>query len=136
MKQKVIDQIKQIAIALSKRITPAFLVALALALIFWYSGKLKYTYTTEIPVTVVIEGERHRTTCMVEGTGHNIVATRYLKRRTIKLQRFDIDLIPVDGISNTYEVTPESLQNAISVHNPSLKIISVSRLPFLILEDF
>lgn len=136
MTRKIIDKSKKLWGAIRKRITPAFLVALVLALIFWYSGKLQYTYTTTIPFTVEIEGDRVRTTCMVEGTGHNLLSARYFKRRVVKLQRFDVELLSVDGVSNTYEISPTSLQTILSVRNPNLKILSVSRMPFIILKEW
>lgn len=136
MTRKIIDKSKKLWGAIRKRITPAFLVTLVLALIFWYSGKLQYTYTTTIPFTVEIEGDRVRTTCMVEGTGHNLLSARYFKRRVVKLQRFDVELLSVDGVSNTYEISPTSLQNILSVRNPNLKILSVSRMPFIILKEW
>lgn len=136
MTRKIINNGKELIGKVKRRITPAFLITLAMAVIFWYSGKLGYTYTTEIPVSVQIEGQRVRTTCMVEGTGHNILSARYFKRRTVKLQRFDVELMLVDGESNTYEISPTSLQNALSVRNSSLKIISVSRMPFIVLEEW
>lgn len=136
MTRKIINDGKELFGKVKRRITPAFLITLAMALIFWYSGKLGYTYTTEIPVSVEIEGQRVRTTCMVEGTGHNILSARYFKRRTVKLQRFDVELMLVDGESNTYEISPTSLQNALSVRNSSLKIISVSRMPFIVLDEW
>lgn len=136
MTRKIIDKSKKLWGAVRKRITPAFLVTLVLALIFWYSGKLQYTYTTTIPFTVEIEGDRVRTTCMVEGTGHNLLSARYFKRRVVKLQRFDVELLSVDGVSNTYEISPTSLQNILSVRNPNLKILSVSRMPFIILKEW
>lgn len=136
MTRKIIDKSKKLWGAVRKRITPAFLVTLVLALIFWYSGKLQYTYTTTIPFTVEIEGDRVRTTCMVEGTGHNLLSARYFKRRVVKLQRFDVELLSVDGVSNTYEISPTSLQTILSVRNPNLKILSVSRMPFIILKEW
>ena len=136
MTRKIIDKSKKLWGAIRKRITPAFLVTLVLALIFWDSGKLQYTYTTTIPFTVEIEGDRVRTTCMVEGTGHNLLSARYFKRRVVKLQRFDVELLSVDGVSNTYEISPTSLQNILSVRNPNLKILSVSRMPFIILKEW
>lgn len=135
MTKQILTKGKEIYGKVRRHITPAFLIALALSLIFWYSGKLQYTYTAEVPVSIVIEGERLRTTCVVEGTGHNIVAARYFKRKTIKVGRLDVDLLPVDGASNTYEVMPESIKNIITVRNPSLKVISVSRLPFVVLDE-
>jgi hypothetical protein len=136
MTKKILDKGKEVYSRVKRRITPAFLVMVALSFIFWYSGKLQYTYTAEIPVTVEIEGERVRTTCVVEGTGHNIISARYFKRKTIKLQRSEVELLPIDGVSNTYEISPTSLQNIISVRNSSLKVLSVSRMPFVMLEDF
>lgn len=135
MTKKILDKGKEVYGRVKRRITPAFLVMVALSFIFWYSGKLQYTYTAEVPVVVAIEGERLRVTCTVEGTGHNIVAARYFKRKTIKLRRTEIELEPVEGVSNTYKISPESLQNIISVRNSSLKVLAVSRVPFLVLED-
>ena len=135
MTRKILDKGKTLFGNIKRRITPAFLVTLALALIFWYSGKLQYTYTAEVPVSVVIDGERHRVTCVVEGTGHNILSARYFKRKKVKLRRTDLDMRPVEGVSNTYQVTSESLQNAIAVRNANLKIISVSTMPYINLED-
>lgn len=136
MTRKIISRSKEILGNIRRRITPAFLIMIALSFIFWYSGKLQYTYTAELPVTVVVEGERVRAVCMVEGTGHNILSARYFKRKTIKLQRSEVELLPIDGVSNTYEISPTSLQNIISVRNSSLKVLSVSRMPFVMLEDF
>lgn len=136
MTKKILDKGKEIVGSVRQRITPAFLVALGLALIFWYSGKLQYTYTAEVPVTVIIEGDRHRATCVMEGTGHSIMGARYFKRKTVKLQRTDVEMIPVEGMSNTWDVAPESLQSAISVRYPSLKVLSVSRLPYIILDEY
>ncbi|MBO7300600.1 MAG: hypothetical protein J6U53_04230 [Tidjanibacter sp.] len=136
MTKKILAKSKELYGSVKKRITPAFLIMLALSLIFWYSGKLQYTYTTSIPITVSIEGERVRATCMVEGTGHNLLAARYFKRRVVKLQRFEVELLPVDSVSNTYEITPTSLQNVLSVRNSNLKILSVSRMPFVVLDEW
>lgn len=135
MTRKIINKGKELVGDVKKRITPAFLITLAMALIFWYSGKLGYTYTTEMPVSVEVEGQRVRTTCMVEGTGHNILSARYFKRRTVKLQRSEVELIPVDSVANTYEISPSSLQNALSVRNSSLKIISVNKAPFIVIDE-
>jgi hypothetical protein len=135
MKEKIINRSKEIAGSIKRRITPAFLIALFLSFIFWYSGKLQYTYTAEVPISVVIEGQRHRVTCVVEGTGHNIISAHYFKRKRIKLRRTDLELIPVEGVSDTYRVTTESLQSAIAVRNANLKVLSVSAMPYINLED-
>jgi hypothetical protein len=53
----------------------------------------------------------------------------------VKLRRTDVVMLPVEGVSDTYQVTSESLHNAIAVRNANLKIISVSALPYICLED-
>lgn len=117
------------------KISPLFLAMLALSFILWYVSKLQYTYTAEIPVSVSVEGDRHRVTCVVQGSGHNILSSLYFNSARVKLKRYDVDLIPVDGLEDTYEVTPESLLNALSIRNSDIKIISVSRMPYVTIED-
>lgn len=120
---------------IGSKLTPMFLVMLALSLTLWYVSKLQYSYTAEVPVSVSIEGDRHRVTCVVQGSGHNILATRYFKPKGIRLKRYDVELLPVEGMENTWEVTPESLLNALSIRNADIKIVSVSRMPYIQLDD-
>ena len=120
---------------IGRKVTPLFLVMLGLSLILWYVSKLQYSYTAEVPVVVSVEGDRHRVTCVVQGSGHNILSTRYFKRKHVKLKRSDVELRPVDGMENTGEVTPESLLNALSIRNADIKIVSVSRMPYVQIEN-
>lgn len=125
MKEKVIARIKEYWKFFRSRVSTAFLVSLGLSFIFWYSGKLQYTYTTEMPLNVILEGEKYRVTCVVEGTGHSILSARYFERRTVKLNSSEVVVIPVDDEEGTRLVTPESLQSALALRYSEIKINSV-----------
>ena len=119
---------------IGRKVTPLFLVMLGLSFVLWYVSKLQYSYTAEVPVVVSVEGDRHRVTCVVQGSGHNILSARYFKRKPVKLKRGDVELIPVEGEENTWEVGQESLRNAIAIRNADIKVVSVSRMPYVTFE--
>lgn len=108
------------------RVSTAFLISLGLSFIFWYSGKLQHTYTTDIPLTIVLDGEEYRVRCVVEGTGHSILSARYFDRPKVKLTSSDVTIVPVEGEEDVHKVTPESLQNAISLRYSEIKINAVA----------
>ena len=125
MKEKIIARIKEYWRFFRSKVSTAFLISLGLSFIFWYSGKLQYTYTTEMPLNVVLEGEKYRVTCVVEGTGHSILSARYFERRTVKLNTAEVTIVPVDDEEGTRLVTPESLQGALALRYSEIKIQSV-----------
>ena len=45
---------------LRRYVSPVFLALLVASFILWYIAKLNYTYTTEQPFTVNVDGERGR----------------------------------------------------------------------------
>ena len=128
-------KVKDFCVAhIGRKVTPLFLVMLGLSFELWYVSKLQYSYTAEVPVVVSVEGDRHRVTCVVQGSGHNILSARYFKRKPVKLKRGDVELIPVEGEVNTWEVGQESLRNAIAIRNADIKVVSVSRMPYVTFE--
>ena len=128
-------KVKDFCVArIGRKVTPLFLVMLGLSFVLWYVSKLQYSYTAEVPVVVSVEGDRHRVTCVVQGSGHNILSARYFKRKPVKLKRGDVELTPVEGEENTWEVGQESLLNAISIRNADIKVVSVSRMPYVTFE--
>ncbi len=128
-------KVKDFCVAhIGRKVTPLFLVMLGLSFVLWYVSKLQYSYTAEVPVVVSVEGDRHRVTCVVQGSGHNILSARYFKRKPVKLKRGDVELIPVEGEVNTWEVGQESLRNAIAIRNADIKVVSVSRMPYITFE--
>ena len=128
-------KVKDFCVAhIGRKVTPLFLVMLGLSFVLWYVSKLQYSYTAEVPVVVSVEGDRHRVTCVVQGSGHNILSARYFKRKPVKLKRGDVELTPVEGEVNTWEVGQESLRNAIAIRNADIKVVSVSRMPYVTFE--
>lgn len=121
-----IKQIKHGWKSFRSKISSAFIVSLFLSFIFWYSGKLQYTYTAEIPITVIVDGESHSVSCVVEATGHNIISARFFNRHEVKLNSSELTIIPVEGSTTKRRITPESLQNAISLRYSDLKVSAVS----------
>ncbi|MBP3383522.1 MAG: hypothetical protein J6K78_06390 [Tidjanibacter sp.] len=129
-------KVKDFCVAhIGRKVTPLFLVMLGLSFVLWYVSKLQYSYTAEVPVVVSVEGDRHRVTCVVQGSGHNILSARYFKRKPVKLKRGDVELTPVEGEENTWEVGQESLLNAISIRNADIKVVSVSRMPYVQIDN-
>lgn len=126
MRNKILNSIKSGWRKFRTNVSSAFIVSLFLSFIFWYSGKLQYTYTAEIPITVIIDGESHTVSCVVEATGHNIISARFLDRHKVKLNSSDLTIIPMEGSATKRKVTPESLQNAISLRYSDLKVSAVS----------
>lgn len=116
---------------ISWRLTPLFLAMLCISFIMWYASKLQYTYTASVPMMVTVDGHRHRIECVVEGSGHNILSMQFFNRKKIKLKVEDVELLPVEGMENAYKVSNQSLQSAISLRTPDIKIISVGDFPFL-----
>ena len=45
---------------LRRYVSPVFLALLVASFILWYIAKLNYTYTTEQPFTVNVDGERFK----------------------------------------------------------------------------
>lgn len=117
------------------RLSPAFLVMLALSALMWYLSKLDYTYTAEVPVTIRYEGDKYRVMCMAEGTGRQIVGYRWFAHRALTLDTSKVELLPVEGKDGYFAIEPTSLQNFISVHNADLRIISIGTTPELRLGD-
>ena len=131
----ILLKVKDFCVAhIGRKVTPLFLVMLGLSFVLWYVSKLQYSYTAEVPVVVSVEGDRHRVTCVVQGSGHNILSARYFKRKPVKLKRGDVELTPVEGEVNTWEVGQESLRNAIAIRNADIKVVSVSRMPYVTFE--
>lgn len=114
---------------INKHVSPVFLLLLILSTIMWYLTKLSHTYTAQVPIAVNIEGNRFSVACLVEGTGHRIVAHRFFMRNVVNLNFRDVQATPSMFNSGSYVINAYSLQNAISVNISDLKIISVGDLP-------
>ncbi len=122
-----------IKILLRKYSSPVFLMLLFSSFILWYVTKLSYTYTTEMPVRVSINGEEFDVPCVVEGAGYRLFAHRYYVSNRVVLRPTDVEMRPSDSVGFAV-ITPASLQNAISVRKADIKIVSVGAIPLVPVE--
>jgi hypothetical protein len=122
--------------ALGRRDVAGVLVpCLLISTVLWYFIKLSYTYTAEIPVDVVVDGQHIRVQCVVESTGYRLVAHRYLLSNDIELSLSDIEAAPSVVNKNSYVLDPFSLQHIISERNSDLRVISVGEIPEIVIKD-
>lgn len=122
-------RVEDIKAFLKKRVSPVFLLLLLLSTILWYLTKLSYTYTTQVPVPVDIEGNKFTVTCVAEGRGYSIFSRRFTRRHVVGLKFGDVQTTPSVTDQGSYVINAFSLQNAISVRIGDLRIISVGDLP-------
>lgn len=114
---------------LRKYISPAFVVMLVISFFMWYIIKLGYTYTTELPVYLNIDGRQVRVTAVAEATGFRLAAQRYSGRKGISVRWSELEVTPSATNSRAVVISPYSLQNIISLRNPDIKIISMGNIP-------
>ena len=65
---------------LRRYVSPVFLALLVASFILWYIAKLNYTYTTEQPFTVNVDGERFKVSCVVEGVARSRNVISWIRR--------------------------------------------------------
>ena len=63
---------------LRRYVSPVFLALLVASFILWYIAKLNYTYTTEQPFTVNVDGERFKVSCVAVSYTHLTLPTNSL----------------------------------------------------------
>lgn len=112
-----------------KNFTPAFLVMLFISFMMWFLIKLGYTYTTEIPMGVNIEGNVIAVSCVAEGTGYRLFSYNYYRHKEIILKWSDVEANASPVNPSAVQITPYSLQNAISAKSPDIKILSIGPIP-------
>ena len=116
---------------LRRYISPVFLALLVASFILWYIAKLNYTYTTELPFQVSVDGERFKVSCVVEGMGTNLFGYRvYMnKRLRVPLTELKYSVVHTEDGQDFVMIDSLSLHNAISVRLSDIKVISVGSVP-------
>ena len=116
---------------LRRYVSPVFLALLVASFILWYIAKLNYTYTTEQPFTVNVDGERFKVSCVVEGVGTNLFGYRvYMSKRLwIPLSELKFRSVKAEDGEKFLKIDSLSLHNAISVRLSDIKVISVGSFP-------
>ena len=110
-------------------VSPAFLVILFISFSMWYLAKLNGDYTAEIPVSVSIGGNELKVTCVASASGRQLLSLRVFRRSRVELDFDDVETTPSMLNPGCYVISPSSLQNAISVANNNIRIISISDIP-------
>ena len=116
---------------LRRYISPVFLALLVASFILWYIAKLNYSYTTELPFQVNVDGERFKVSCVVEGMGTNLFGYRvYMnKRLRVPLTELKYSVVHTEDGQDFVKIDSLSLHNAISVRLSDIKVISVGSVP-------
>jgi hypothetical protein len=117
---------------LRQALSPTFLLILLGSALLWYTSKLSYEYTTDMPLGIRIDGQRYRLTATVKGRGSNIIAQRLsMKSRLV----FTLDELASRRSTDTpgaLIITPTSLQNAINGKINDLQIMQVTDAPLFV----
>lgn len=111
----------------------ALLFCLLLSFGLWYVIELSHTYTTSVPVTVRVEGNRIRVNPTVEATGYQIFLHRYFTRSRIDASLEELGAVESAITPGNWVVDPLSLQNLISLSNSDLRIVSVGSIPEIVI---
>ena len=111
-------------------LSPVFITLLIASLILWYVSKLGYTYTTEMPVTINIDGQKIKVTCMVEGRGTALWGQRMSLRNKINIKLADLRTRPSDNPPYII-IDSASLSKVMSLkaNSGDFRIISVTEIP-------
>lgn len=116
---------------LRRYISPVFLALLVASFILWYIAKLNYTYTTEQPVHVNVNGQRFKVSCVVEGVGTNLFGYRVYMNRRLRIPLTELKYTPStkEGRGDYLKIDSLSLHSAISVRLSDIKVISIGAVP-------
>ncbi len=111
-------------------ISPVFVTLLFASLTLWYVSKLGYTYTTEMPVNINIDGQRLKVTCLVEGRGTALWGQRMSLRNKINIKSSELKTRPSDNPPYVI-IDSASLGKVLSLKAGSgdFRIISVTDIP-------
>ncbi len=110
-------------------LSPVFLGLLAVSFMLWYIIKLSYTYTTEMPINILVDGQKLRVTCVVQGQGSTLQRFRMFSR--INVKRSELAVSPSPDNPDMLVISPQSLEKAISVKSNDFKILSITDIPLL-----
>ncbi len=115
---------------LRRLVSPVFVVLLFAALTLWYVTKLGYTYTTEMPVTINVDGQKLKTMCLVEGRGTALWGQRLSLRSKINIKSSELKIKPSQN-PPFMAIDSASLGKVMSLraNGSNFRIISVTEIP-------
>lgn len=111
-------------------LSPVFLTLLFASFVLWYVSKLSYTYTTEMPVNVRIDGRRLRVMCVVEGRGTALWGQRMSLRNRINIKSSELKMTPAASAPYVL-IDSASLGKALTLKasDGNFRIISITEIP-------
>ncbi len=120
------DQVRKV---LREALTPTFLIILAGSALMWYASRLSIEYTTEMPLSIRIDGEKYRLTAMVTGRGSVILAQRLSLKRKLNFVLDELSSRPSRETPGSLTITGTSLQRAINGKISDLTVVEVIEAP-------
>jgi hypothetical protein len=120
---------EQVRKVLREAFTPTFLVILAGSALVWYASRLSGEYTTEMPLSIRIEGERYRLTATVTGRGSAILAQKLSLKRRLDFALDELSSRPSREVAGALTITGSSLKAAINGKISDLTLVDVTEAP-------
>ncbi len=114
---------------LGQLLSPAFLLILLGSCLLWYTSKLGYDYTAEIPLNLRIDGQKYRVTAKVSGRGSQIVAQRLSLKSALNVALSDLSYRASPETEGAIMITPASLARAINDQIAGLVVEEVVEAP-------
>lgn len=130
MKKKQLDiDRERVVKVLRQALSPTFLLILLGSFLLWYTSKLSYDYTTEMPLDLRIDGQRYRITAIVTGRGSVLVGQRLSLKGPLHITLDELSTSPSTETEGALTITAASLQNAINGKTRELNITQIVDAP-------
>lgn len=110
-------------------LSPVFLGLLLASFILWYIAKLNHPYTTQLPLTVHVDGERFKVSSVVEGMGTNLFGYRIYVNKRLRIPLVELKYTLSKTRPDYLKIDSVSLHQALAVRLSDIKIISVGPIP-------
>lgn len=120
---------EKIAGVLRQALSPAFLLILFVSCLLWFTTKLGYEYTSQMPLNVRIDGQKYRVTALVQGRGSTLMAQRLSLKSPLNLSLDDLSSRSSRETEGALTITPASLQRAINDVINELKVVQIVEAP-------
>jgi hypothetical protein len=120
---------EQVRKVLREALTPTFLVILAGSTLVWYASRLSGEYTTGMPLSIRIDGEKYRLTATVTGRGSAILAQKLSLKRRLSFTLDELSSRPSRETPGALTITGSSLKTAINGKISDLSLVEVTSAP-------
>jgi hypothetical protein len=130
MKRSVINKsVERIRGIVRQALSPTFLIIVMCAAVLWYISKLGGEYTTEMEMTIRIDGQKYRPTVIITGRGSAILAQQLSLKSRLAFTLEELSPRPSRETLGALTITPASLAKAINGKITDLTIMQVTNAP-------